>query len=92
MDSEINKMRQQKLTTVMLGGVRTLSSSGFSGDGYFLATNDQFQRYQHYAAECLRLAQEAQTPYERNLLVQMAESWRFLAERAEHGTSASEEH
>jgi hypothetical protein len=44
--------------------------------------------YRHYAAECLRLAQ--QTPYapEKDMLLRMAESWRRLAAHAEKNDNA----
>ncbi len=40
---------------------------------------EKSERYDHYARECLRLAQQANSPQEKNLLVQMAETWRRLA-------------
>jgi hypothetical protein len=40
------------------------------------------ERYRHYAAECIRLARKADNPAEKNLLLQMAEHWRRMAERA----------
>lgn len=42
------------------------------------------QRYERYAVECLRLAQLAKRTEERNLLVQMAETWRQLADGEEN--------
>jgi hypothetical protein len=48
-----------------------------------VATGDQSKRYRHYASECLRLAQLAPTSQEKDLLLQMAEAWRRLAEQAE---------
>lgn len=41
------------------------------------------ERYRRYAAECVRLARKADTPAEKDLLLQMAEHWRRLAQRAE---------
>jgi hypothetical protein len=38
------------------------------------------EQYQRYAAECLRLAQQAKTASEKGLLLEMAEHWRRLAE------------
>jgi hypothetical protein len=38
------------------------------------------EQYQRYAAECLRLAQQAETASEKGLLLEMAEHWRRLAE------------
>jgi hypothetical protein len=43
---------------------------------------EKSQRYDHYARECLRLAQHAKSSQEKDLLVQMAEAWLRLAERA----------
>jgi len=48
-----------------------------------VATGDQFTRYRHYASECLRLAQLAPTSQKKDLLLQMAETWRRLAEQAD---------
>ena len=42
----------------------------------------QSERYNQYASECLRLAGKASSAHEKNLLLQMAEAWRRLAERA----------
>jgi hypothetical protein len=47
------------------------------------------EQYRHYAAECIRLAQQAKNPKEKDMLLGMAETWRRLAERAE--TSANRE-
>ncbi|MGA2894461.1 MAG: hypothetical protein ABSE22_16465 [Xanthobacteraceae bacterium] len=41
------------------------------------------EQYRRYAAECIRLAQQSQNPAEKDTLLQMAEAWRRLAERAE---------
>jgi hypothetical protein len=48
-----------------------------------VATGDQSKRYRRYASECLRLAQLATTSQKKDLLLQMAETWRRLAEQAE---------
>jgi len=48
-----------------------------------VATGDQSKRYRNYASECFRLAQLAPTSPEKDLLLQMAETWRRLAEQAE---------
>jgi hypothetical protein len=48
-----------------------------------VATGDQSTRYRHYASECLRLAQLAPSSQKKDLLLQMAETWRRLAEQAE---------
>ena len=39
-------------------------------------------RYREFAAECLRVAQRASNPDDKALLVEMAEVWRRMAERA----------
>jgi hypothetical protein len=41
------------------------------------------ERYRRYALRCLRLAQVTSHDGDRALLLQMAEAWRHLAERAE---------
>jgi hypothetical protein len=41
------------------------------------------EQYRHYAAECLRLAQQSQGPSEKDALLAMAEAWHRLAEHAE---------
>jgi hypothetical protein len=41
------------------------------------------EQYRHYAAECIRLAQQTQLPPEKDMLLRMAETWRRLADRAE---------
>jgi hypothetical protein len=48
-----------------------------------VATADQSKRYRRYASECLRLAQLAPNSQKKDLLLQMAETWRQLAEQAE---------
>jgi len=53
-----------------------------------MTTADQ---YRHYAAECLRLARQAQKTIEKSLLLQMAEHWRQLADRAEQAREAQPE-
>ncbi len=40
-------------------------------------------QYRRYAAECLRLASSRDDVREKAALLQMAEQWRRLAERAE---------
>jgi hypothetical protein len=39
-------------------------------------------RYRHYAAECVRVAQQTNNPADKALLLQMAETWLRLAEFA----------
>jgi len=41
------------------------------------------ERYRRYALRCLRLAQLIAHDGDKALLLQMAEAWRHLAERAE---------
>jgi hypothetical protein len=41
------------------------------------------EQYRHYAAECIRLAQQSHDISEKDTLLRMAEVWRRLAERAE---------
>lgn len=41
------------------------------------------ERYRQYAADCMRLARKTESLAEKDLLVQMAVSWRQLAERVE---------
>jgi hypothetical protein len=38
--------------------------------------------YRRYAAECLRIAQQISDPKEKGRLLDMAQKWRELAERA----------
>lgn len=47
------------------------------------------ERYRHYAAECVRLARQSTNPMEKDLLLQMAEQWRKLADRAEQDEKKS---
>jgi hypothetical protein len=37
--------------------------------------------YRDYAARCVRLAQKTENPADKAMLLQMAETWRRLAER-----------
>ena len=45
--------------------------------------------YRRYAGECLRLAQQSSSHSEKTLLLQMAETWRRLAEQSEGRSSRS---
>jgi hypothetical protein len=47
--------------------------------------------YRNYAAQCLRLAQQAQEPVEKDALLSMAAAWRRLAEHAERTGERGEE-
>jgi hypothetical protein len=39
-------------------------------------------RYREFAAECVRVARQSSDPDDKALLLEMAEAWRRLAERA----------
>jgi len=41
-----------------------------------------FERYRRYAADCLKMAQSVAKHAEKARLLQMAETWRHLAELA----------
>jgi hypothetical protein len=41
------------------------------------------EQYRRYAADCLKLSRSAANDADKALLLQMAETWRRLAERAE---------
>jgi hypothetical protein len=41
------------------------------------------ERYRKYAAECVRLAQHSASPADKALLLDMAENWIRMAQRAE---------
>ncbi len=47
-----------------------------------------FERYRRYAADCLQIAQAASNDDDKALLLQMAETWRNLAARAEARVAA----
>ena len=38
------------------------------------------EQYRRYAAECLRIAQEAHDQAQKMRLIEMAEAWKWLAE------------
>jgi hypothetical protein len=42
-----------------------------------------FDRYRHYAVDCLKMAQSASSDGDKALLLEMAETWRHFAELAE---------
>jgi hypothetical protein len=50
------------------------------------------ETYRRYAAECVALAQKASTPEDRAHLLQMAQHWRQLAEKAEAQGQATGQH
>jgi hypothetical protein len=41
------------------------------------------EQYRRYAAECIRVAQETVNPDDKALVLEMAQKWRELAEKAE---------
>jgi hypothetical protein len=43
------------------------------------------EKYREYAAGCVRAAQEATSERDKLILLQMAETWMKMAERAERG-------
>ena len=47
-----------------------------------------FERYRRYAVDCLKLAQSATSDDHKSQLLQMAETWRHLAELAEAKANA----
>jgi hypothetical protein len=47
--------------------------------------------YRRYAAECLRIAQTISSPGEKNVLLQMAETWRRLASQVESRAGSDED-
>jgi len=49
------------------------------------------ERYRCYAADCLKMAQSAANDADKALLLQMAETWRQLAERAEAKAAVRDE-
>jgi len=46
------------------------------------------QDYLKYAAECVRLAQQASNPADKARLIQMAQAWQELADKRAQGTAA----
>jgi hypothetical protein len=68
------------------GAVEPKRSYAVWGHGIFgagaMAIPDQAKRCEQYARDCLRLAKRTSSTHERELLVQMAETWRRLAEQA----------
>jgi hypothetical protein len=48
------------------------------------------ERYRGYAAECVRLARLSGNPADKALLVEMAENWVRMAERAEARADGSD--
>jgi hypothetical protein len=50
-----------------------------------------FERYRRYAADCLKMAHSAVTDADKAGLLQMAETWRQLAELAEAQAAGRDE-
>jgi hypothetical protein len=44
---------------------------------------NSIERYRRYAADCIKMAQSASSDGDKAHLLQMAETWRHLAELAE---------
>lgn len=42
-------------------------------------------KYREYAEECERLAKQAKTAHHRDILIEMAQAWRQLADEAKTG-------
>ena len=51
---------------------------------------NRVELYRSYAAECVRLARHSSNPTDKTLLLEMAESWIRMAERAEARTDAED--
>ena len=68
-------------------GSRVVSERSRWGNGGMAKAED----YRRYAAECLRLAQQSQGQAEKTVLLQMAETWRRLAEQAEAHSAKGDE-
>ena len=52
---------------------------------------NSIERYRRYASECLTLAQAAPNNGDKVLLLQMAETWRHLAELAKAAAARRDE-
>jgi hypothetical protein len=52
---------------------------------------NSIERYRRYAADCLKIAQSATTDGDKARLLQMAETWRHLAELAEARVAARDD-
>jgi len=71
-------IKNSRAIGTILRGAELRFCSGVRGRK--MATAEQCR---YYAAECVRLARNSDSPVEKGLLLQMAERWRELAERAE---------
>jgi hypothetical protein len=47
--------------------------------------------YRRYAAECVRVAQTTSNPNDKQMMLDMAQKWRELAEKAERQNQARSE-
>ena len=47
--------------------------------------------YRRYAAECVRVAQTTSNPNDKQLMLEMAQKWRELAEKVERKEQAANE-
>jgi hypothetical protein len=68
------------------GGKKSVSALFMGADigtGFFMALADQYKRR---AAECIRMAERAGNADDKTLLLQMAQTWMRLAEKAEDRT------
>jgi hypothetical protein len=61
-------------------GAQELSGQAPEGN-CLMASADEYRRH---ASECVRLAQETQSPTDKALLLRMAETWLRLAQQAEN--------
>jgi hypothetical protein len=50
-----------------------------------------FERYRRYAIDCLKMAQAAADDADKARLLQMAETWRHLAQLAEASVTARDD-
>jgi hypothetical protein len=51
---------------------------------------NRVELYRSYAAECVRLARQATNPTDKTLLLEMADKWMRMAQRAEARTDADD--
>ena len=47
--------------------------------------------YRRYAAECVRVAQTTNNPNDKQMMLEMAQKWRELAEKVERKEQAAKE-
>ena len=65
-----------------------LTLSDQNGAGSVMSRADE---YRDYAARCVRLAQKTENQADKAVLLQMAETWRRLAEKIEQSSSHGSE-